>query len=162
MRRMLPCAVIAVVLASAAFAQAGDGCGVAAPTCGIDGDACGAGCGRGGCGLFGRRCGRGGDGIEGLDPHFNCGCRGSYNYPVPPQYTYHWPGMYKQNLMTDYTSPWRFPPLKPYVDEQPVQSAESVPAAMIRTISAMQVVAEGASRSGQIESISSRLSRARR
>ena len=50
---------------------------------------------------------------------FNCGCNGSYKFPVPPLYTYHWPGMYQQVLMTDYHSPWRFPPLKPYVDEAP-------------------------------------------
>jgi len=50
---------------------------------------------------------------------FNCGCNGSYKFPVPPLYTYHWPGMYQQVLMTDYHSPWRFPPLKPYVDEVP-------------------------------------------
>jgi hypothetical protein len=47
----------------------------------------------------------------------NCGCNGSYKFPVPPLYTYHWPGMYQQVRMTDYHSPWRFPPLKPYVDE---------------------------------------------
>jgi hypothetical protein len=50
---------------------------------------------------------------------FNCGCNGSYKFPVPPLYTYHWPGMYQAVLMTDYHSPWRFPPLKPYVDEVP-------------------------------------------
>jgi len=43
---------------------------------------------------------------------FNCGCSGSYKYPVPPQYTYHWPGMYSQPTMTQYVSPYRFPPLK--------------------------------------------------
>lgn len=160
MRWMLPSAVMALLLMSAASAQGGDGCAVAAPACGVDGDACGAGCGRRGCGLFGRL-GSGGSGIEGLDRHFNCGCRGSYNYPVPPQYTYHWPGMYKQNLMTDYTSPWRFPPLKAYVDEQPVQAAEFMPLTPFRTISAANVVASGSIRSGQIESVSSRLSRGR-
>jgi hypothetical protein len=69
----------------------------------------GHGCGCGG--LLGR-------GIAGWDAGYNCGCNGSYNYPVPPLYTYHWPGMYKQQLMTEYDSPWRFPPLKPYEDEQ--------------------------------------------
>lgn len=43
----------------------------------------------------------------------NCNCRGSYKYPVPPQYTYFWPGMYAQRTMTEYISPWRFPPLQP-------------------------------------------------
>lgn len=66
-------------------------------------------------GLFGR--GRRGARYEGLNRSFNCGCNGSYKFPVPPLYTYHWPGMWQQPLMTDYHSPWRFPPLKPYVDE---------------------------------------------
>jgi hypothetical protein len=44
----------------------------------------------------------------------NCACRGSYKFPVPPQYTYHWPGMYSQQTITEYTSPWRFPPLESY------------------------------------------------
>src|SRR5262249_42143054 len=54
--------------------------------------------------------------------YFNCGCNGSYKFPVPPLYTYHWPGMYSAELMTDYHSPWRFPPLKPYTDEAAPQS----------------------------------------
>ena len=56
---------------------------------------------------------------------FNCGCNGSYKFPVPPLYTYHWPGMYSAQLMTDYHSPWRFPPLKPYVDEVPIEAMGS-------------------------------------
>jgi hypothetical protein len=44
--------------------------------------------------------------------NFNCSCRGSYKFPVPPQYTYHWPGMYSQQTMTEYNSPYRFPALK--------------------------------------------------
>lgn len=63
--------------------------------------------------------------IEGRDPWFNCGCNGSYKFPVPPLYTYHWPGMYSQVRMTDYHSPWRFPPIRPYVEDQPV--AETAP-----------------------------------
>lgn len=55
--------------------------------------------------------------FEGQQAHFNCGCNGSYKFPVPPLYTYHWPGMWSQQLMTDYQSPWRFPAIKPYVDE---------------------------------------------
>jgi len=47
----------------------------------------------------------------------NCACNGSYKFPVPPLYTYHWPGLYSQQLMTDYHSPWRFPAIKPYTDE---------------------------------------------
>jgi hypothetical protein len=60
--------------------------------------------------------------IEGLSPGFNCGCNGSYKFPVPPLYTYHWPGMWSAQLMTDYHSPWRFPPLKPYADEAAPQT----------------------------------------
>ena len=48
----------------------------------------------------------------------SCRCAGSYKFPVPPLYTYHWPGQYSQQLMTDYQSPWRFPPLRPYADEK--------------------------------------------
>jgi len=68
------------------------------------------------CNLFGGR---------NPDAGFNCGCNGSYKFPVPPLYTYHWPGMYQQVLMTDYHSPWRFPPLKPYVDEVPPEALGS-------------------------------------
>jgi len=125
--------VAAAALAAGAAARGADGC-AAAPTCGCAapaacgcdaGDACG-GCG--GCGgLLGNLCCLGGHHgkhhkgprYEGLEPGFNCGCNGSYKFPVPPLYTYHWPGMWQAQLMTDYHSPWRFPPLKPYVDEVP-------------------------------------------
>lgn len=42
---------------------------------------------------------------------YNCECQGSYKFPVPPQYTYHWPGMYSQQTMIEHCSPWRFPHL---------------------------------------------------
>jgi hypothetical protein len=42
---------------------------------------------------------------------FNCTCKGSYKFPVFPQYTYFWPGMYSQPWMTQYQDPYRFPPL---------------------------------------------------
>lgn len=67
--------------------------------------------------------------IEGRDPHFNCGCNGSYKFPVPPLSTYHWPGMYSQRLMTDYQSPWRFPPIKPYTDEPKAEVKTEAPKA---------------------------------
>jgi hypothetical protein len=63
---------------------------------------------------------------------FNCGCNGSYKFPVPPLYTYHWPGLYSQQLMTDYHSPWRFPPLRPYTDEPPLMDS---PEALLPTTS---------------------------
>ena len=66
-------------------------------------------------GLGGGR-GRGGNSQRSVD-WGNCNCNGSYKFPVPPLYTYQWPGRYSQQLMTDYHSPWRFPPLRPYVDE---------------------------------------------
>jgi hypothetical protein len=74
----------------------------------------------GGHGRYGR--GRHGHGhhhqaFEGQQAHFNCGCNGSYKFPVPPLSTYHWPGMWSHQLMTDYHSPWRFPAIKAYVDE---------------------------------------------
>ena len=67
-------------------------------------------------GLGGGRGGRGGSQRQSVD-WGNCNCNGSYKFPVPPLYTYQWPGRYSQQLMTDYQSPWRFPPLRPYVDE---------------------------------------------
>ena len=85
---------------------------------------------------------------EGRSAHFNCGCNGSYKFPVPPLYTYHWPGMWSHQLMTDYHSPWRFPPLKPYVDEPlPVEmGAESATLRRMRPVSLRrnEVASEGA------------------
>ena len=65
------------------------------------------GCGGCGCGVCG--CHRARIAEAGC---FNCTCKGSYKFPVPPQYTYHWPGMYSQQFMTEYVSPYRFPPLE--------------------------------------------------
>jgi hypothetical protein len=140
-------------LAAADFGcQAPAGCGCdAAPACGCNGgcngggygggyggdpcDPCGHGCG----GLFGRNRNRG-PRYEGLEPGFNCGCNGSYKFPVPPLYTYHWPGMWQQSLMTDYHSPWRFPPLKPYTDELPEGSMGTSPTSLRRVQQASAVV----------------------
>jgi len=112
---ILAALMMAGLLAGAASAFAGEGCAADSGACNCgcgNGDPCA--CGHGGCGLFGHKCGCP---IDGLSRWANCGCNGSYNYPVPPLYTYHWPGMYKQVRMTDYHSPWRFPPLKRYEDE---------------------------------------------
>ena len=49
-----------------------------------------------------------GDGDDG-----NCACHGSYKYPVPSQYNYFWPGIYGQQTMPQYVSPWRYPDLNP-------------------------------------------------
>ncbi len=110
--------MMAGLLVTASNLVAGEGCNCNAGASACENcdpcDPCGNGCGLLGCGLFGHKCGCP---IDGLDRFANCGCNGSYNYPVPPLYTYHWPGMYKQVRMTDYHSPWRFPPLKRYEDE---------------------------------------------
>jgi hypothetical protein len=90
---------------------------------------------------------------------FHCGCNGSYKFPVPPLSTYHWPGMYSHQLMTDYHSPWRFPPLKPYVDEVPLgevgadeESTRLHPAAFILSDAPARPV-------GEMESMSSKMMR---
>lgn len=62
----------------------------------------------------------------------SCSCNGSYKFPVPPLYTYHWPGLYQLERMTDYHSPWRFPPLKPYAPEPPLDDQAFLPS-VIRT-----------------------------
>ena len=132
------------------MADGADGCCAAAPSCGcqaapacgcLTGDPCDPGngcCGIGG--LLGRVCGHHrnkGPRYEGLEAGFNCGCNGSYKYPVPPLYTYHWPGMWSAQLMTDYHSPWRFPPLKPYTDElPPIVTQSELLAPPVRTASA--------------------------
>ena len=109
----------------------------------------------------------------GLDRHFNCGCQGSYKYPVPPLYTYHWPGLYSHQLMTEYHSPWRFPPIKRYSDErmevQPDDSGvpgdrEPLPPAAavngsVKNVLPVDFAAPGL-RPGQAESISVKLQRA--
>jgi hypothetical protein len=125
--------------------------GCAAPVCGA-GDVAAAG---GYCDVCGDPCGGGrgrGPRYEGLDPYFNCGCNGSYKFPVPPLYTYHWPGLYSAQLMTDYHSPWRFPPLKPYVDEvPPVEMGSLGTRSVLRPVSATFEV--GQRRAGEMESL---------
>lgn len=123
MRTCMLAAMMVGLLATASNLVAADGCGCnAAVSACANCDPCG--CGNGcGCGLFGHKCGCP---IDGLDRFANCGCNGSYNYPVPPLYTLHWPGMYKQVRMTDYHSPWRFPARKRY-EEEPLPTIE-VPA----------------------------------
>jgi hypothetical protein len=135
-------------------------CAAPEPTCeALAADECCVSCRRG-CGLLSRLCGRGGAGYEGLDAYFNCGCNGSYKFPVPPLYTYHWPGMYQQHLMTDYHSPWRFPPLKPYVDEVPAVEMGSLGSATgVQTASAVAEIAPRAI--GEMESMSSKMLRSR-
>lgn len=98
--------------------NAGNGGSSCGSPCGACSGYRGAGCGRcRGCGRLGcvgcRFCGHG----SYIDRYANCNCDGSYKYPVPPLYTYHWPGLYSHQLVTDYHSPWRYPPLRPYTDE---------------------------------------------
>jgi hypothetical protein len=126
---------------------------------------CDSGCGCGQRGLHLRRhCGGHGCGhrnrYEGLDLGFNCGCQGSYNHPVPPQYTYHWPGsVYKLGLMTDYHSPWRFPPIKPYTDEVLVPQAGSDSEATLQPVSAVEELSPPPQPTGRIEPMSSMMQR---
>jgi hypothetical protein len=128
-------------VASAGVAGMGDYC-----------DECGDGCGNGRC--------RGAQ-YEGLDPYFSCGCNGSYKFPVPPLYTYHWPGLYSAQLMTDYHSPWRFPPLKPYADEvPPIEMGMRASRGQLRPVSASFPVQ--ALPAGEMESMSSKLLRSGR
>ena len=63
----------------------------------------------------------------GLHSWFNCGCNGSYKFPVPPLSTYHWAGMFSHQLMTDYQSPWRFPAVRPFGKEHDPKSCEFLP-----------------------------------
>jgi hypothetical protein len=153
---------IAAVVISFGSASAQNGCNACGGDAGY-GSACGNGdCGNGGahgCRLHHHR-----KIYEGRDYGFNCGCNGSYNYPVPPLYTYHWPGMYKAVRMTDYHSPWRFPPLRPYVDETPAPAAminEAAPSEL-QTISALMPIAGTRGEVGQPESLSSKLLRSYR
>ena len=120
-------------------------------------------CGGGRCGhlchkLGGHGCGHHrGPKYEGRDRGFNCGCQGSYKFPVPPQYTYFWPGsVYSQNLMTDYHSPWRFPPLKPYTEERLEPSPVVLPFnGGLKPVASYEEVASPQLPLGQIEPMSS-------
>jgi hypothetical protein len=141
-------------LAAADFggpAQAACGCD-AAPACGCNGGGYGGGYAGDPCdpcagGCRGILCRNRGPRYEGMEAGFNCGCNGSYKFPVPPLYTYHWPGMWQHNLMTDYHSPWRFPPLKPYADELPPGSlGGSISTGRIQQASAMVEVPQAAPR----------------
>jgi hypothetical protein len=127
-------AMAALVLGGASLLAADCGC-QQQEACGCNGDGFGdpcGGCGRHCCGgLFGHHRNRAAR-YEGMEEGFNCGCNGSYKFPVPPLYTYHWPGMWQQNLMTDYHSPWRFPPLKPYADETLPGSMGTTPTTLRR------------------------------
>ena len=118
------------------------------------------------CGHLGHKLHRNGCGhhrgprYEGRDPGFNCGCQGSYKFPVPPQYTYFWPGsVYSQQLMTNYHSPWRFPPLKPYTDEKLEPAPIDAPADGLRPVANYEELAAPQLRAGQIEPMSSAMQR---
>ena len=109
-----------------------EGCDSCASDCGSDCGGCKAsriGCGGCGCGICGRHRAR-----IAAAGYFNCSCRGSYKFPVPPQYTYHWPGMYSQRFVTDYTSPYRFPPLE-IPKFIPQEKSETTEAPMVQSTS---------------------------
>jgi hypothetical protein len=149
---------IAAVVISFGTASAQNGCN----TCGDAGN--GSACGSGGCRAHGCHLHHHRKIYEGRDRGANCGCNGSYNYPVPPLYTYHWPGMYKAVRMTDYHSPWRFPPLRPYIDEAPIVPATTSEAAPadLQAVSAQMPISGIKSELGQPESLSSKLLRSYR
>lgn len=163
MRTSLLLAALVATLGLAAQAKADEAYGSISDyttgSCDSCGNGCGLhrrGCGGHGCGHFGHR-----KNYEGLDRHFNCGCVGSYKFPVPPQYTYFWPGsVYSQELMTNYHSPWRFPPLKPYTEEvlTPL-GAENEVEHGLRPVSAVQYHSEPQLAPGQIEPMSSAMQR---
>ncbi|WP_425614527.1 hypothetical protein NA78x_004397 [Anatilimnocola sp. NA78] len=156
-------AVAATVVLSLGSASA-QTCGTASGQGGNGCQTCGAAQGGNGCQSCGGRHGHHRKYTEGKDYGFNCGCNGSYNYPVPPLYTYHWPGMYKAVRMTDYHSPWRFPPIKPFIDElapADVMTFEESQSDLL-PISAMMPVDGPTKRVGEPESLSSKLQRSYR
>ncbi|MBN2577863.1 MAG: hypothetical protein JXB10_02645 [Pirellulales bacterium] len=62
------------------------------------------------------------------DRYFNCWCNGSYKYPVPPQSTYLWPGIYSQQTITSPCRPCFYPPLQgSAVDVESVSSSLNKP-----------------------------------
>lgn len=172
MRIYLSAAAVAAMLLSLGSALAGDGHGcqvaVGETQCGADlqcaggpwgGGACGNGCDDGGCGAHGCRLHGHRKYYEGRDRFFNCGCNGSYNYPVPPLYTYHWPGMYKAARMTDYQSPWRFPPIKPFVDDAAPTVTSQFSSSDLMPVAAYGEIPDSGRKVGQPESLSSKLLR---
>jgi hypothetical protein len=69
--------------------------------------------------------------------------------------------MYSAQLMTDYHSPWRFPPLKPYTDEvPPVEMGQRAAKSRVRTVSA--VIFDEPLPAGEMEPLSSKLLRGQR
>jgi hypothetical protein len=98
---------------------------------------------------------------DGLDRSFNCGCVGSYKFPVPPQNTYFWPGsLYSMELMTNYHSPWRFPPLKPYTEEVLTPAGTgSLPETGLRPVSNFEEIGGPQLPPGQIEPMSAAMQR---
>ncbi len=143
-----------------------DGCGCSgAVECGSSCSSCDSTYGAGGCGTC--RCGiccRHRARIASYG-YFNCSCRGSYKFPVPPQSTYHWPGMYSQKYITEYTSPYRFPPLELPKPTPPKDSRttarpviQSTPAGLT-TIAPAQLAPLPAQRSQRPEPMSERIKR---
>jgi len=161
MRIILPVATLLVSLSACTATLYAHGDGPAQAPAPYTGDACDPcdpcadGCPRGGLFFHGHKHHKGAR-FDGLQPGFNCGCNGSYKYPVPPLYTYHWPGMWSAQLMTDYHSPWRFPPLKPYVDEEtpPAMGQNSTTARRILPVSATIETRPQGTFSRQLEALS--------
>lgn len=97
-------------------------------------------------------------GYEGQHHGFNCGCQGSYKFPVPPQYTYFWPGStYSLELMTNFHSPYRFPPLKPYTDEHLTPASADAAAETLQPVGYNDAATRLAP--GEVEAMSSMMER---
>lgn len=110
-------------------------------------------CPQPGChGCVGHPCGGCGDG-----GCFNCSCRGSYKFPVPPLYTYHWPGLYSQKTMVEPWKPYRFPPLAAPTWNDPAPASAAVRGPTWRQ-TANECVLESPN-AGEPESLSSRFQR---
>ena len=107
------------------------------------------------------QCGHGkhGNGGRNRDRNDNCNCNGSYKFPVPPLYTYHWPGMYSHRLITNYHSPWRFPALRVYSEETPSDVLGAKTDETIRPAGFEAQRPAAPSNSTKIESVSARLKR---
>jgi hypothetical protein len=89
----------------------------------------------------------------------SCNCNGSYKFPVPPLYTYHWPGLYAQQLMTDFHSPWRFPAIRPYEDEEPGDELLHPPTPVRQVSRSSSPQRPTKSRPGGVEPVSAKMQR---
>jgi hypothetical protein len=62
-------------------------------------------------------------------------------------------------LMTDYHSPWRFPPIKPYTDEVLTPQAARPSSGVLQPVSAVEALLPPTTVPGKIEPMSSLMER---